>query len=46
MEIGVLYLLLTAIIVGPILAYTKIGKKYMKWSFKKMGINLDEYPEE
>lgn len=43
MEIGILYLLLTAIIVGPILTYTKVGRKFTRWSIKEMcGVDTDE----
>ena len=45
MEIGVTFLLIL-ISLGIVFSETKIGTKFSKWGLNKMGINLDEYPEE
>ena len=43
MEIGILYLAITALIIGPFLTYTKVGKRFTKWCIKEMcGVDIDE----
>ena len=36
MEIGILYLAITALIVGLFLTYTKVGKRFTRWCIKEM----------
>ena len=43
MEFGILYLAITALIVGPFLTYTKVGKRFTRWCIKEMcGVNIYE----
>ena len=43
MEIGILYLMLAALIIGPFLTYTKVGKRITRWCIKEMcGVDIDE----
>ena len=43
MEIGILYLAIIALVVGPLLTYTKVGKRFTRWCIKEMcGVDIDE----
>ena len=43
MGIGILYLMVTALIVGPVLTYTKVSKRFTRWCIKEIcGVDVDE----